>query len=273
MASGALNARSTPGPYATVVFGHQPFATWAVQQLRSISSYDVIGVVAEKTDRDHTHHGLDLPPLHDYARVQGIPILAANELPSYAAQTGPIFGLVARYGRIIPEDTITACALGLLNCHGGYLPRWRGMNIPNHVILEGAEYSGATLHYIDTGVDTGPILDRQTFPVAATATALDVYLSTQATLMTLLERNLTRLVTGRTEALPQEALIAAGEPARTYRVRDLESARETSFERTADELDRIARAFEFPGRERAYVQTGERRVYLTPRPWDGAAAP
>jgi methionyl-tRNA formyltransferase len=51
--------------------------------------------------------------------------------------------------------------LGILNCHMGILPELRGMDVVEWAVLEAGEESpriGLTLHLMDRGVDTGPIL-------------------------------------------------------------------------------------------------------------------
>jgi hypothetical protein len=52
---------------------------------------------------------------------------------------------------------IDAFRLGVLNAHMGLLPAYRGMNVAEWAALEGAPV-GCTVHLIDTGIDTGPIL-------------------------------------------------------------------------------------------------------------------
>lgn len=47
---------------------------------------------------------------------------------------------------------------GTLNLHKSYLPYYRGMAPNFHALLEGANSVGATLHVVDDGFDTGPIL-------------------------------------------------------------------------------------------------------------------
>lgn len=53
--------------------------------------------------------------------------------------------------------------LGVLNAHMGVLPRYRGMNVAEWAAWENGPL-GATLHWIDPGIDTGRIIS--TVPVA-----------------------------------------------------------------------------------------------------------
>ena len=61
-------------------------------------------------------------------------------------------------GGLIREPVITRAGLGILNCHMGILPKYRGMDCTYWCSLNrDYENIGFTLHLIDTGVDTGPI--------------------------------------------------------------------------------------------------------------------
>jgi methionyl-tRNA formyltransferase len=53
---------------------------------------------------------------------------------------------------------------GTLNMHPGLLPEYRGLSSVFWAVLEGGEV-GATLHFIDEGIDTGPIVARRSVPV------------------------------------------------------------------------------------------------------------
>ncbi len=65
-------------------------------------------------------------------------------------------------GGLLREAILEIPALGVLNCHSGILPRYRGMDVVEWAILEKKDEPeiGLTLHFMDRGVDTGPILLR-----------------------------------------------------------------------------------------------------------------
>jgi methionyl-tRNA formyltransferase len=70
--------------------------------------------------------------------------------PSYAVFTG---------GGLIAPETIAACGDGIINCHMGVLPQYKGMDVVEWPLLEGIfEQVGATTHVMARGVDTGPLL-------------------------------------------------------------------------------------------------------------------
>lgn len=60
-------------------------------------------------------------------------------------------------GGIFRKGFISSSKYGVLNAHMGKLPEIRGMNALEWSILKGVEL-GVTLHYIDSGIDTGNII-------------------------------------------------------------------------------------------------------------------
>lgn len=56
-----------------------------------------------------------------------------------------------------PEE-IEATPLGIVNLHLAPLPAYRGFYSFSHAIANGEEEFSVTLHYVDEGIDTGPII-------------------------------------------------------------------------------------------------------------------
>src|SRR4051795_8575074 len=73
--------------------------------------------------------------------------------------------VVAAYGLILPKPILEAPRAGCINVHASLLPRWRGAAPFQRAILAGDEISGITLMRMDEGLDTGPMLHRQTLDI------------------------------------------------------------------------------------------------------------
>jgi folate-dependent phosphoribosylglycinamide formyltransferase PurN len=104
-----------------------------------------------------------------YCRLRGIAFLETGPLDSADAVAaikalGPDLGIHAGAG-LLRRPLIDAFRLGVLNAHMGLLPAYRGMNVAEWAALEGA-LVGCTVHLIDSGIDTGPILATREVDVA-----------------------------------------------------------------------------------------------------------
>lgn len=79
--------------------------------------------------------------------------------------------LVFAGGNILRTQVLDVPRLGVLNAHLGLLPEIRGMSSPEWSLLNNVPV-GVTIHYIDEGIDTGPVLQRCELPDAIGAESL-----------------------------------------------------------------------------------------------------
>ncbi|GKS67922.1 phosphoribosylglycinamide formyltransferase [Nitrosarchaeum sp.] len=72
----------------------------------------------------------------------------------------PKNGLVCLAGfmRIISPEFVKKYKNRIINIHPALLPAYPGLNAQKQAIDNGAKYSGCTVHFVDSGVDTGPII-------------------------------------------------------------------------------------------------------------------
>ncbi|MEA5367186.1 formyltransferase family protein [Amycolatopsis sp., V23-08] len=68
------------------------------------------------------------------------------------------------YDKIIGPELIDATPQ-IINCHPGRLPQYRGVRPVNWALRNGDDLAGITLHVIDDGVDSGPILAEALFSI------------------------------------------------------------------------------------------------------------
>lgn len=105
-------------------------------------------------------------------------ILAKTDVPEFLRQTGADVVLSLAWPYLFGPEIVNGQWL-LLNSHPTLLPRFRGPNPWHDVIAEGAPESGVTIHKIDAGMDSGPIICREKVPLSP----FDTYRSLRAKLL------------------------------------------------------------------------------------------
>ena len=73
--------------------------------------------------------------------------------------------VLAGFMRILGAEVVTAFADRLVNIHPALLPTFPGTNSQLQAIEHGVKFSGCTVHFVDPGVDTGPIIAQAVIPV------------------------------------------------------------------------------------------------------------
>lgn len=77
----------------------------------------------------------------------------------------PDLVISTNFNHYIGRKARNVARIGTWNLHKSYLPMYRGMAPSFHALLNGADYTGATLHLVMKGFDTGDILRQVQIPI------------------------------------------------------------------------------------------------------------
>jgi len=72
---------------------------------------------------------------------------------------------LAGYMKIVGQPILNAFKNKIINIHPALLPSFPGLDAQKQAIEYGVRYSGCTVHFVDEGVDSGPIILQQVVPV------------------------------------------------------------------------------------------------------------
>ena len=233
-----------------LIFAGTPeFAAQALQAI--VGAGNEVALVLSQPDRP-AGRGMTLQasPVKKLAQEKGIEVFQPLSLKDPAAQqkiaaVGAEVMVVAAYGLILPQVVLDLPRFGCLNIHASLLPRWRGAAPIQRALLAGDTATGVCIMQMEAGLDTGPVLLREAFPIAAD--------DTSATLHDRLAALGAKLVV---EALGMLPLPAEPQPAEgvTYAHKIEKAEAIIDWKRSAAELDRHLRAFNpFPGAQALFA--------------------
>lgn len=119
-------------------------------------------------------------PVKGLAQASGIEIFQPPTLKDMAAQErlraiGAEVIVVAAYGLILPQAVLDMPRFGCINIHASLLPRWRGAAPIQRAILAGDAETGVSIMQMEAGLDTGPVLQKESLPIAADDTAATLH--------------------------------------------------------------------------------------------------
>lgn len=115
-------------------------------------------------------------PALERARKAGIKALAIPsqgrkardffvELIQTLQNISPDLIVLAGFMRILPPEMVDAFEGRVINIHPSLLPAFPGLNAQKQALETGVKVTGCTVHYVDQGCDTGPILVQKTTEV------------------------------------------------------------------------------------------------------------
>jgi len=92
-------------------------------------------------------------------------IMLADELDRHGVTTNNGLICLAGFMRILGKDFVRRYRGRILNIHPALLPSFPGLDAQRQAVEYGVKYSGCTVHFVDEGVDTGPIILQEVVPV------------------------------------------------------------------------------------------------------------
>lgn len=227
-----------------LIFAGTPeFAALSLQAI--IDAGHQVALVLSQPDRPGGR-GMTLKasPVKKLALENGIEVFQPLSLKEADAQekiaaVGAEVMVVAAYGLILPQRVLDMPRFGCLNIHASLLPRWRGAAPIQRALLAGDAETGVCIMQMEAGLDTGPVLLRRGFPIAADETSVTLHdrLATMGA----------GLIVEALSGLPRAAgLQSAAGVTYAHKIEKAEAL--VDWRKSASELDRHIRAFNpFPG--------------------------
>jgi methionyl-tRNA formyltransferase len=156
-------------PLRIVFFGTPEFA---VPTLRSLlaSRHPVVGVVTQPDRPRGRGHKVSDTPIKGLALEHGLPVFQPERLrPPEVVETirgwQPDLGVVAAYGKIIPEALLELPRLGMINVHASLLPKYRGAAPVHRAIIDGEAETGVTIMRLVRELDAGDMMAKVKRPI------------------------------------------------------------------------------------------------------------
>ena len=105
--------------------------------------------------------------------------------------------VMAGFMRILKGEFLRAFAGRVINIHPSLLPAFPGLEAWKQALEHGVKVTGCTVHFVDQGVDSGPIIAQETVPVLPEDTAQTLHERIQESERRLYPRAVAALAEGR----------------------------------------------------------------------------
>jgi methionyl-tRNA formyltransferase len=173
--------------------------------------------------------------------------------------------VVAAYGLILPKSVLDAVPHAI-NIHASLLPRWRGAAPIQRALLAGDAHTGISIMEMEPGLDTGPVLMRESLAIATDDDAQSLHDRLADLGARMIVAALRDIAEGRISAQPQD------EAGATYAAKIDKSETLLDWRKSAVELDRMVRAFRPAPGARTRHGSEELKIWRA-RPVEGAGVP
>ena len=158
-----------------VFFGTPQFAVPSLTHLIQ-SSHEVVGVVTQPDRPRGRGQKVTDSPVKSTALRHGLKMfqparLRDPEVADTLTRWAPDLGVVAAYGKIIPESVLRLPRLGMINVHASLLPRYRGAAPVQRAVIDGVPQTGVTIMRMVAALDAGGMFAKVTRPIGPDETS------------------------------------------------------------------------------------------------------
>lgn len=170
-----------------------------------------IAAVFSQPDRARGKRGQELlpTPVKSAALELGIPVYTPSKIntPEALAQVRacqPDLLVVVAYGQLLKPELLAIPRLGAINIHASLLPLYRGAAPLQRALMAGERTSGATIMYLDQGMDSGDIILQQKLVIGENETFASLHDRVSELGAELLLQALPLIEAGQAQRRPQD---------------------------------------------------------------------
>ncbi|AUC14163.1 formyl transferase [Tenacibaculum sp. SZ-18] len=143
-------------------FADGPWSHLAFEKLIKDETIDIKFIVPRSDTKDET--------LKKFSEKYGIDYLYPvkindTDFIEKSSSYGCDLFVSMSFNQIFRKQIISVPKLGVINCHAGKLPFYRGRNILSWALINDEKDFGITVHYVDEGIDTGDIIKQNIYPI------------------------------------------------------------------------------------------------------------
>jgi phosphoribosylglycinamide formyltransferase-1 len=109
----------------------------------------------------------------------------------------PDLVVLAGFMKVLPENFVAALSPNLINMHPSLLPAFPGAHAVRDALAAGANITGATIHIVDAGVDTGPVLAQREVAITAGVSETELHEQIKAVERTLIVEVVAEIAEGK----------------------------------------------------------------------------
>ena len=156
-------------PLRVAFFGTPGFAVPTLERLVH-SPHQVVGVITQPDRPRGRGQQISEAPVKALAVALALPVLqperlARDQFEAAFTSLQADIGVVAAYGKILPDWLLATPRLGLINVHASLLPRYRGASPVHRAVIGGDAETGVTIMRVVKALDAGPMLAQVRVPI------------------------------------------------------------------------------------------------------------
>lgn len=160
-----------------IFFGNEQLCTGAnslhapIFQSLLENGYDIQALILNAGEKSK------ITSIEKYAVGASVPVYKVQnkqEIATVIQGLNPKLGILAAFGRIVPQTIIDSFEYGIINIHPSLLPKYRGPTPVESAILNGEKQTGVSIMKLAAEMDAGPIYSQKVININAMITSVEL---------------------------------------------------------------------------------------------------
>ena len=213
--------------------------------------FEIIGVLTNKRSL-----GFQEGSVYESAQKVGIPVL--KNLDEFINLPTVDIVISVQYHKILKENHLRKASLLNVNLHMAPLPEYRGCNQFSFAIINGDTEFGASLHKIDEGIDSGPLIAERRFQIPEYCFVDQLYELTFKESFILFRNTLPNLISGDFEIISQNK--TQSQKSEIHYRKEIEEIKQIDPNWTKEKILSHIRATAMPGFSPPFMKVGNKII-------------
>lgn len=130
---------------------------------------NIVRVVSNRADAPGINHAMNAEIPVSVISHTAFPDRQAHDaaVASVLQQSQAELIILAGYMRILSEEFTNRYSGCMINLHPSLLPLYKGLDTYSRVLQSGDNQTGASIHFVTAGLDSGPVISQVTMPVGS----------------------------------------------------------------------------------------------------------
>ncbi|MBO6087197.1 methionyl-tRNA formyltransferase [bacterium] len=164
-----------------VFFGTPDIGLKSLEYLYNSDKINVLAVVTQPDKPAGRGHKLTMSPIKEFALSKNLPVFQPKsirkepEIQEELKKLNPDFFVTFAFGQILSQEVLDIPKYETINLHASLLPKYRGANPIQRVIIDGEKETGICTMITELGLDCGDVCMREVIQIPDTMNCEDLY--------------------------------------------------------------------------------------------------
>lgn len=238
--------------FNVIVLGSLPLSTKIIKMLESKDDVNLAGVICRDINLTYIDESDNKSLPYNYCNFRKIKIYKVEDIKLI---NNLDLAISARNNDILKPWFLNKFKKGIINCHGGYLPDYRGVGGHIFPIINKENFTGASIHFMNEKIDEGDLIAREKIKIYKYDSGFSLYYKINNKLFNLIKENINDILYNKIKSTPQSSLALECRSKQIHYYKNIDIKNLIKIKNIKNCTHDVIRALYWPGKMKPYYCT------------------